>query len=633
MSRQQEPPLTEEQLAVVRQPSDALVLVTAAAGAGKTHTLVRRVEHLVGEEGLGSGEILVLTFSRAAVRELRHRLARYGDRAGRVRAQTFDSWALDLLMEVRGSEEWQTYSFDERIRAAAHEIAAGNLDDRYVDDLKHVIIDEVQDLVGDRRELVETLLERYDCGFTVVGDVAQAIYGFQVQDPLERSGETDRFADWLRVSFDDELVELLLTDNFRARTQDARSALPLGEELRRTTRPDTGEGARLYEELRTVLRGADVLGALDDSLVSSGLRHYDGTIAFLCRTNGQALRVSEDLYNAGVGHRLQRTAQDRVVPAWVVDLFHGSEGSRLPREQALAIISRRNGEEGDLAEPEDVIRTLMRTAGDRRGDALDLDRLKDAMAQGRLPDELTASPRPRILVSSFHRAKGLEFDRVVVVDPGPLPEPTDPRTRDSEALDEARMLYVAMTRSHEELWRHELPRARPIGLDKTVGRWARYGRQRWERHGMEITGQDVDHDHPAGTRLFEADPAALQTYLAQEVTSGDEVLLTRLWTQNPIDGHSPPYLIEHAGRPIGVTSTHFARTLYRHLTVNRGHTPHNHPAHIRGVHIDTVETVTGSTASGELAGLGRHGVWLAPRLFGLGRFHWEKKTDTEDEHA
>src|SRR5690606_26576991 len=87
------PTLTAEQRAVVEQPAGARTLVTAQAGAGKTHTLVRRLDRLVAEEDLSAGEILVLTFSRAAVRELKNRLVRYGEAARHVRVQTFDSWA------------------------------------------------------------------------------------------------------------------------------------------------------------------------------------------------------------------------------------------------------------------------------------------------------------------------------------------------------------------------------------------------------------------------------------------------------------------------------------------------------------------------------------------------------------
>src|SRR5690606_24638663 len=148
------PPLTDEQRAVVDLPADEMTLVVAGAGAGKTHTLVRRLDALVEREGLGAGEILVLSFSRAAVRELKERLARHGDAARHVRVRTFGSWALELLTQVDASGDWRSRDFDARIAAAAQLMGDPAVNDLY-EDLRHVVIDEVQDLVGARRELVE----------------------------------------------------------------------------------------------------------------------------------------------------------------------------------------------------------------------------------------------------------------------------------------------------------------------------------------------------------------------------------------------------------------------------------------------------------------------------------------------
>ena len=66
---------TTEQLEIVNLPVDAHALVSAAAGTGKTHTLAGRLTWLVEGEGLSAGdEVLVLSFSRAAVAELRRRI-------------------------------------------------------------------------------------------------------------------------------------------------------------------------------------------------------------------------------------------------------------------------------------------------------------------------------------------------------------------------------------------------------------------------------------------------------------------------------------------------------------------------------------------------------------------------------
>lgn len=268
-------PLTEEQQAVVEQSWDAYVLVTAGAGAGKTHTLVRRLDALVQRDEVKAHEILVLSFSRAAVRELTHRIARHSESARRVRVQTFDAWATTLLMDVNAAGDWRSQPFDDRIAAATEAVERGLADDWYADDLAHLIVDEVQDLVGLRRQMVQALIERFpNAGLTVVGDGAQAIYSFQVQDPKERAAETNGFFAWLRERFADDLIELRLTRNFRARTQEAATALALGPAVGELSFGNEEERERadtVYQSLLGRLAAVEPIGALDDQSVLDDL--------------------------------------------------------------------------------------------------------------------------------------------------------------------------------------------------------------------------------------------------------------------------------------------------------------------------------------------------------------------------
>src|SRR5690606_6152438 len=68
----------------VRAPLERCVLVNAGPGSGKTHVLVERYLHLIGEGGLAIDEVLVVTFTRKAARELKERLARRLLEAGRL---------------------------------------------------------------------------------------------------------------------------------------------------------------------------------------------------------------------------------------------------------------------------------------------------------------------------------------------------------------------------------------------------------------------------------------------------------------------------------------------------------------------------------------------------------------------
>lgn len=625
------PPLTAEQRAVVEQPWDARVLVTAGAGAGKTHTLVRRLDALCGhedpEQALEATEILVLTFSRAAARELRERITRHGDRARRVRAQTFDAWAYGVLLQTCPDRDWATASFDERIKAAAEAVEEGALESGDAVPPSHVVIDEVQDLLGDRRELVEALLDRYQdsCGFTVVGDAAQSVYGFQIQDPAERADEVGRFFEWLRHSYPDDLVELRLTENFRAVTPEARIALSYGPRLQEVR--DADEAATVYEELRDLLlHPTNALGDLTDEYTLQGLRDLDDTCAVLTRDNRQALVVSRLLHENGIGHRLRRPLEERPVPYWVAELLRRTEAAGLTEDRFRSLLERIPlPHQPNASTLWTVLRRATRSPGRT---ALDLDRLRRLVADGRFPDEAADPETARIVVSTVHRAKGLEFDRVIVLTPPTVAELHKQYGAEADLPAEARALYVAMTRARQDLYHvhsPELPIIKRAGNRKNgrryVGGWRSY-----DRYGVVAEPGDVRRDRPPG---HATDAVATQTYLLEEVGAGDEVLLRKRHDLPEGEGQSPPYVLLHRGREIGEASEGFREELFRVQKVNRTWEPW-WPDEIHGLRIDTLETVTGGVAAGANAGLGDRGVWIAPRITGIGMFrraHDEREQD------
>ncbi|WP_327403723.1 UvrD-helicase domain-containing protein [Streptomyces sp. NBC_01288] len=625
------PSLTDEQRAVVEQPWDARVLVTAGAGAGKTHTLVRRLDALCGHEdpdqALEAAEILVLTFSRAAARELRERIARHGERARRVRAQTFDAWAYGVLLQAYPDEEWAGVGFDERIGAATRAIENGALEAGDAVPPAHVVIDEVQDLLGRRRELVEALLDRYQesCGFTVVGDAAQSVYGFQIEDPTERAAETGRFFDWLRCSYPDDLVELHLTRNFRAVTPEARIALAHGPLLQQIT--DADEAATYYEELRDLLMApANGMGELTDPFVLAGLRSLSDTCAILTRDNRQALVISGLLHEHGVEHRLRRPLEERPVPYWVAELLRRTEATGLTEDRFRSLLARIPlPYEPNASALWTVLRRVARGPG---GAVLDLERLRRSVADGRFPDEAADPETTRIVVSTVHRAKGLEFDRVIVLTPPTVAELYGQHKEESDLPAEARALYVAMTRARQDLYHMdspELPIVKRAGGRRNgrryVGGWRPY-----DRFGIVAEAGDVDRDSPPGHATA---AVATQTYLLDQVGPGADLVLRRRHDLPMGEFQSPPYALVHEGREVGEASERFREELFQVQKVNRTWDPW-WPDEIHGIRVDTLETVTGSSAAGANAGLGDRGVWIVPRITGIGTY---RRAENNEEQS
>ena len=86
-------PLTDEQAGAIATSED-VTLVLAGAGTGKTATIAGKVAHLVRNEGVAPGEILVLAYNRKAAEEIRERLPR--DLSG-ARVSTFHAFGRGVI--------------------------------------------------------------------------------------------------------------------------------------------------------------------------------------------------------------------------------------------------------------------------------------------------------------------------------------------------------------------------------------------------------------------------------------------------------------------------------------------------------------------------------------------------------
>ena len=598
------PSLTNDQELIALAPCSARLLVTAGAGTGKTYTLIHRVSFLVNEENLSPGsEILLLTFSRAAAREIRDRLRLTEGRSRYVHVATFDSFATRILSAVSPSGDWSTADYDGRIQAATRLVldqVAEALD--FLRSYRHVLIDELQDLVGLRAELVKAIIDRADGGWTLFGDPAQAIYSFQV--PEEKRAEADgSFQRWLKRRFSTDLQELTLEGNHRAKTSTARLALAVGPLLNQP-RPDFGLAyGRLIDVLRSVPSVQDLP---EQSPVIPALRRADRSTAILCRNNGQALIVSERLRRQGLPHRVQGPATDRALAPWLAILLgrfqSASVGKRLFLQACDGI--------PDI-EPEKAWTLLKRTEGDRSPTQLNLQILTARIRNGCVLDELVIARQESLVISTIHRSKGLEFDRVIIVEPLPDDMPDE----DGGFPDEVRLLYVALTRAKSEILHMNSPKSWYLRRTAT-SRWYRCGNEAWKRLGIELRPDDIEHLYPAGVG---ADALAAQKYLALSVRPGDSLALRKRTVM--VDGQPRVYYsVFHKETEIGATNQNFTRE----LLIMYGSKPTHWPEEISNVFVDGVDSVAGSNGVAQKCHIGWADVWLRVRVCGLGKFSYEK---------
>jgi DNA helicase-2/ATP-dependent DNA helicase PcrA len=599
--------LDHSQLTVAHLPSSHRSLVIAGPGQGKTEVVAARLDYLIAaEEIIPADELLVLSFSRAATAAARHRLGAARQSAS-VSVRTFDSFASRLLVE-QGVEP--KGGFDERVRQATAVLKDEVEEIASVEMLRHLIVDEVQDLVGDRAEMVLALIERLSdgAGFTALGDPYQALYDFQLDDSVSALGNEELLRN-LVVRLGAERYHL--EGDYRALKAETRRVTKAIHEVRATGSPS--RQLDLLEALQLELPDA---GAVED--VAEVLPRWTGTTALLCQTNGQAIVISKLLSEMGVANSMRRPAQELAVPAWVARLLADAPSHQVRRDFVLEHLPTLDTQ-GPT--PEVAWRLLKDTErGRHRADHLDLLVLGRRIRTGDVPAELLESDAEDVVVSTVHRAKGLEFDNVLVM----RGKPAIGDIQSTEAR--ARELTVALTRGRCRVCTFEAPDMQHVYLDTHChpDRWVRGGWKQWMTTGFEVKPGDAETRFPPATSTSDAEHIQRNlTALASEQVYPVSAVLDE--DQGRDD--APIYKLVCQGMDIGITTESFAEALGSRLDkVWRGFPAW--PERLDELHLQGAVSVSGDPELGTNSkSAGRWGLWLAPRIFGLARLTFPQRKE------
>src|SRR6185312_12091097 len=172
---------------------DGAVLLLAGAGSGKTRVITHRIAYLIQERGVSADNILAVTFTNKAAKEMEERVA-----LGRI------SWAKNhmidpqeyFLASTNPLEEKIAHIFkiyrDELFKANAMDFddllletvrllkSSSEVRERYNRKYKNLLIDEYQDTNRPQYELMKLLGKHGNV--CVVGDEDQSIYSWRGAD-------------------------------------------------------------------------------------------------------------------------------------------------------------------------------------------------------------------------------------------------------------------------------------------------------------------------------------------------------------------------------------------------------------------------------------------------------------------
>ena len=499
--------LDPEQSVAVSIDAGPLVIV-AGAGSGKTTVLVRRIAYRIASDAADARHVLALTFTRDAAGELRRRLRRLDIREP-IESGTFHAVALRLLRDrattlgtaapvvapdrgrlirevltegrircdvgaAMADLDWARarlvapeqfadanrrarrrsaldaeqfaslvgkYELIKRRRGVVDfdDILQGVLDqmrrDATFTDIvrwrfRHLFVDEAQDLNPLQFALLEQIRgSRPD--ICLVGDHRQAVYGWNGADPATLLEAEVRFPGVTMVH---------LSGNYRCTPQIVRSGAAA---LTAAGIDDDGASRRHDGHPVTFIECTDEHDEADRvarTVRELTQRYGFDHVAVLARTNDQLTVLTRALDSSRIPTR-------RAVGASPLERAIADAARCSSREQlatwAEAVWAAGNTEPMRLRVAEEVDRFLSsQESGGFR-----------AWVEARQPfDDIEPDGKEgAVSVLTFHAAKGREWSAVVVagVDAGLVPHAS--ASGEAQRAEEARLLYVALTRAEDEL--------------------------------------------------------------------------------------------------------------------------------------------------------------------------------------
>lgn len=421
-------------------------MVSAGPGTGKTAVACARVAHLL-ECGVPGAAIWFISFTRTAVREIRNRmelLAEGNPELHAVRISTLDSQAWQLRHGF-GDEDANSLfgGYETGIATATGMLSAGDNHQfaDYLGRIDHLLVDEAQDIVGARADLVESLIRALPpgSGVTVLHDAAQAIYGFTVDAdsgaaplPHRILGEPGRHG--FRET---QLKTIHRTESRSLRNifGKTRAIVPVGPDA------EAADYTRLHESIR---QHADSVATRPDHAAFAG----DTSAFILFRTRAEVLHASGMLWQAGVDHRLRMSGLPAPAEPWIAILLHDHTGRYLTESHFGELWQERIPSDASH-DPEACWRTLDRLAGAGRR-RIEMGRLALLLSRTPPPVEVavTEPGQPGPLLGTIHGAKGREAETVLLH----LPPADVSRHGEGAALaEECRVLFVGATRARTTL--------------------------------------------------------------------------------------------------------------------------------------------------------------------------------------
>lgn len=417
---------------IISSPLDSHIVLNSGPGTGKTYTIIQRLIYILANNLCNADEIYILCYTRSAKNVVESKIEQavmegvIQPSAKNICVLTFDSYATYFLMAMREQEvikeNFDNYEYNERIKLFNKYISAEDFKD-----MKYFIVDEIQDLVNERAEMVLNILKNLKCGYLLAGDRCQSIYDYEADD--DATLDSAKFYKLAEKQFPDDMLRYEITVNRRQSPKLADESAKMRKVLLNDSFMEQNKYAnkvisdysgktKIEQYIKTLIKAPTV------------------STAILCRNNGEAEYISGLLCERGIIHTLNRGVNNVFpLPRWIADVFWDFCRSTICKKD---FVERFKFRCDSKLNSEILWELLCKLTDSQDKTVISVPKLTTALTiTNNIPSEFY-DEAPMLTVSTIHKAKGSEFFRVILIESDINPS--------SDSAEEARIRYVALTR-------------------------------------------------------------------------------------------------------------------------------------------------------------------------------------------
>lgn len=447
--------LSKRQKEIIDDHESRCIVVAAGPGSGKTRVLVHKLASLLLLEDVKHEQLLMLTFSRAAATEFKQRLMQLiGNAAHFVEIKTFHSYCFDLLGRVGNLDE-----AGDVVKQAAEMINNGEVEPNRISKTV-LVIDEAQDMSKDDYALVSALMKaNEEMRVIAVGDDDQNIYEFR--------GSNSRYLYELTQTEHSRFIEM--TENYRSLRHIVDAANDFARNIRQRIKStpiismsqEDGEVRIVkhpYEILekkvymyQPILEDVTLLlGSNASKETDASSRKKNETISILTQTNEEAVIMLALLHSHNIKAKLVQSMDGlrfwnlAEVRYFLKKIDQGSKETKSPiiPDDIWEAAKQQTVQKYASSQALPYLRRSLQVF-EQTNRAKYYSDLREFVFESSVEDFCDIS-KSDIVVSTIHKAKGHEFDHVLMLITHPE-HPTD---------DILRRYYVGMTRAKRTLTIH-----------------------------------------------------------------------------------------------------------------------------------------------------------------------------------